>query len=238
MELRNPGAVIEETIRTSMLKKIFQQMPISDVLLDIGCGPRPYYSIYFNRFNKTFGIEHPDAPFPKDKIDIYCLAEEIPLPNEYADAILSTEMLHDMPQPSNVLKEFNRLLKPGGKLIMTTPFMVPIVDGVFDHYRYTRQGLSYLLENSGFEIIEIKPVSDMFGVAVTILIKPWLRLWNTLAKVCGMKWLYSGWNPLFLITVLFPQAIHLFLSELPLLNKLYRRFNYGSIGYLTLAVKK
>jgi SAM-dependent methyltransferase len=238
MRLTNPGAVIENTLRDQILGKYFRSGIKKDLLLDLGCGPRPYYALYAPYFSKTLGADLPDSPFPKENIDIYCSATEIPLDKNSVDAVLSTEVMHDMPEPRLMLKEIHRILKPGGALILTTPFVVPTVDGAYDHYRYTEQGLRYLLTAENFEIKSITPVADVIGAAITLSIKPWLRMWNQLAKALHLKIIYTGWNPLFLITVLFPQAIYLWLTRIPFIRHFFGKFSYGAIGFVTVAVKK
>lgn len=237
MEYRNPGAVIEETIRVRMLKTTFGVIGKKQVLIDLGCGRRPYYDLYKPHFERTIGIEHPDTDFPKENIDIFCTADAVPLENGIADVILCTEVLHDIAEPDTVLREINRLLKPGGILILTTPFLVPVVDGKIDHYRYTRNGLTYIIHKSGMKVRSVEPVSDIFGVMTTLYVKPWLRIWNVIAKKTGWKGFYSVYNPLMWITAIFPQTFYLVLSDLPVFRQLFRKFNYGSIGYYTIAEK-
>src|SRR5688572_5522049 len=110
MEFRNPGAVIEETIRVRKLKQFFSTNGNAEVLIDLACGSRPYAGLYGPFFIKSIGIEHPDSPFPKSGIDIFCKAEAIPLPGSSADVVLSTEMLHDITEPGIVLAEIYRIL--------------------------------------------------------------------------------------------------------------------------------
>jgi SAM-dependent methyltransferase len=238
MRITNPGAVIENTLRDELLGKYFSSRNKSGTLLDLGCGPRPYFKLYAPYFYKTIGADLPHSPFPKENIDIYCSATSVPLDDNSVDAVLSTEVMHDISEPREMLKEVNRILKPGGQIILTTPFVVPTVDGVYDHYRYTEQGLRYLLTSENFEINSIAPVSDVIGAAVTLCVKPWLRIWNQLSKFLHLKIIYTGWNPLFLLTVLFPQAMYLWTARLPVLKKFYGKFSYGCIGFITIATKK
>jgi SAM-dependent methyltransferase len=237
MEFRNPGAVIEETIRVRKLKSFFSQLTPKTLLIDLACGSRPYALLYRHKFERTIGIEHPDSPFPKNDVDIYCLADSIPLESNTADVILATEMLHDIAEPTSVLDETFRLLKPGGYLLLTTPFLVPIVDGRFDHYRYTRYGLTYLLDKSGYEIVTTEQVGDIISSGITLFTKPWLRFWNMLSKRLHLSLIYSYWNPLFLLTVVLPQVIFLLVENVPPFSLLFKRFNYGCIGYYTVARK-
>lgn len=237
MRLTNLGAVIENTLRDRILKQYFQNKGRIGLLLDLGCGPRPYMMLYAPYCDKTLGADLPDSPFPKDKIDIYCTATQIPLDANSVDAVLSTEVMHDMAEPDDMLAEVKRILRPGGNVILTTPFVVPIVDGVYDHYRYTEHGLRYLLDKQGFEIEKIIPVSDVLGAITTLAVKPWLKFWNVIAKATRIKIIYSVYNPFLLITVIFPQAMYLWTAKLPLIKQFYNRFSYGAIGYVSIARK-
>lgn len=238
MHLSNPGAVIENTLRRKLLGDYFKSKGKNGLLLDLGCGPRPYYDLYAPHYIKTIGADLQDSPFPKANIDLYCSATDVPLESGSVDTVLSTEVMHDMSEPREMLREINRLLKPGGTVILTTPFVVPTVDGVYDHYRYTEQGLRYLFTKENFEIKSITPVSDVIGAFFTLGVKPWLRFWNQLSKKLHLKFIYTAWNPFFLVTVLFPQALYLWTSKLPIIRSFYRKFAYGAIGFVTVAEKK
>lgn len=56
------------------------------------------------------------------KIDIVCDIIDIPLDDDAIDAIICTEVLEHLPNPRAAIGELVRVLKPGGKLIITAPF--------------------------------------------------------------------------------------------------------------------
>ncbi len=233
MQFRNPGAIIEQTLRYRFLASYFNSGQQKDTLLDLGCGPRPYRALYQHAFKKTIGAEHPSSHFPKSEIDIYCLATDIPLDDNTIDTVLCTEVMHDIAEPTMMLNEIHRILKPGGELILTTPFVTPIVDGEYDHYRFTCYGLDYLLKKSGFEIINIQPVGDVFAATVTLWIKPWLKFFNVIAKKTGIRAIYSIYNPLMFIFTTLPQIMYLLTMKLPGFKHLYSKFSYGPIGFIS-----
>lgn len=233
----NPGAIIENSIRSSQLTAFFQNHGNKECLLDLGCGPRPYYSIYQPYFNKTIGADLADSPFPKKQIDIYCGATDVPLPDESVDVIVCTEVLHDLPEPELFFLEVKRLLKTRGILIMTSPFVVPIVDGKYDHYRYTKHGLQYQIEKAGLKVISIEEVSDLFGTIITLSIKPILKVFNSLSKMLRFKAFYSVYNPLLFLLAVLPQLLYLFLAKFPPTKWIFKRFRYGPIGYVSIALK-
>ena len=237
MQFGNPGAIIEQTIRHRFMASYFLPSMQKETLLDLGCGRRPYKQLYAPAFNKSIGAEHPDSHFPKSDIDLYCVATKIPLSDASIDTVLCTEVMHDIAEPTEMLDEIYRILKENGELILTTPFVAPVVDGVYDHYRFTNYGLEYLLKKSGFRIIKTIPVGDVFASTITLWIKPWLKLFNVIAKKTGIRAIYSVYNPLMFISTTIPQLLYLWTMNLPVFKQLYRRFSYGPIGFICHAQK-
>lgn len=233
---RNPGALIEDSIRREKLKQFLKARTGRGILLDLGCGPRPYLDLYTEHFDKTIGADLPNTPFPTRNIDIQCEATSVPLPENHIDVILCTEVLHDIAEPDLFFNEVYRLLKPGGYLFLTSPFVVPIVDGAFDHYRYTETGLRYRISKSGLLVDEIMPVGDLISSTLTLSVKPALRLFNLLAKKSRLTLLRTAWNPLFLLCVILPQLAYLSVRKSPA-RSLLRKAEYGATGYVSIARK-
>ena len=67
--------------------------------------------------------------------------------------MLSTQTLEHVPNPERIVAEWARVLRPGGNLLLTLPFMWPEHEMPYDFQRYTTNGLRAILEKSGFEII-------------------------------------------------------------------------------------
>jgi SAM-dependent methyltransferase len=237
MQLDNPGAIIENTLRSRMLRNHLEENRGGQVLLDLGCGTRPYRSIYHPFFEKTIGAELPDTPFPQAGIDLYCHATSVPLPDSSIDFILCTEVLHDLPEPDLFFNEIKRLLKPGGTLFLTSPFVVPLVDGHYDHYRYTEYGLRHVIHKSGLTIDRIYPVGDIFASALTLFIKPPLKAINAICKFIGLPRAYSSFNPFIFLIAVIPQICYLILLNAPGFRTLFKRFNYGPLGYVSIVRK-
>jgi len=92
------------------------------------------------------------------------------------DCVIMSEVLEHIHSPHVALKNIHTILKNGGKLIITTPFILPIHDSPYDYYRYTRYGLEYLLkEFRGLEIVERNSYFETIDVL-------WVRLWQTNLK--------------------------------------------------------
>lgn len=69
------------------------------------------------------------------------------------DVIVLAEVLQFFTDPKKGIENALEILNPGGRLILTTPFIFPIHDRPYDLYRFTKHGLEYLL--SGFENVQI-----------------------------------------------------------------------------------
>lgn len=97
-------------------------------------------------------------------VDLICDITAIPEPDAAFDVILCTEVLEYVPDPTNALDEFVRLLKPGGKLILTAPF-ASIVHFAPYHFctGFSRYWYEHHLTKRGFEILELIPNGDWFG---------------------------------------------------------------------------
>lgn len=87
--------------------------------------------------------------------------------NDFA-AIFSIEVLEHIPTPHVAVSEMLRVLKPGGLVFLSTPFVFGIHDAPHDYFRYTRYGLQYLFRD--FEIIRLEERNSYIeGLCVILL---------------------------------------------------------------------
>lgn len=122
-------------------------------LVDFGCGDMPYRSVIEPMVGKYFGVDL--NPRAEHHIDF---DSKTTLPDNFADIILSNQVLEHVDSPEGYLQESFRLLKPGGTAIFTTHgywFYHPTPN---DYWRWTSVGLRKIVEKENFII------SDFFGV--------------------------------------------------------------------------
>lgn len=100
------------------------------------------------------------------KIDIVCDIVNIPEPDGSFDVVLCTEVFEHLPDVTEALDEFSRLLKPGGVLITTAPF-ASFVHFAPYHYAsgFSRYWYEYHLPKRGFDIRELTSNGDWFSYA-------------------------------------------------------------------------
>ena len=122
-------------------------------LIDVGCGQQPYRA-YFAHATRIVAC---DFDGNRGQVDFTCPAHAIPVAAESFDAVLCTEVLEHVPDPLAVWREFYRILRPGGQVLLTTPLYWPPHELPYDFYRYPEHGLRYLASTAGFEIVEFWP---------------------------------------------------------------------------------
>lgn len=144
------------------------------VLLDAGAGEQQYapFCRHLKYIAQDFGKYDPtectkgvseELMWDTSKVDIVCDIIDMPLEDESVDAVLCTEVFEHLKDPIPAIREIARILKPGGKLILTAPFcslthMAPyyFANG-FSEFWYREH-----LEAQGFEIRELTPDGNYF----------------------------------------------------------------------------
>ena len=118
-----------------------------DQLLDYGCGGSPYRTLFKakNYIRADYvGSENLDCVIAEDG--------RISLPNNSCDGALSTQVLEHVFSPQAYLSEALRVLRPGGKLILTTHGIWEDHGCPYDFRRWTYDGLRRELEQAGFQV--------------------------------------------------------------------------------------
>lgn len=87
------------------------------------------------------------------------LDQKIPLKDNCLDAVLSNSVLEHLRYPERFLSEAYRVLKPGGRIYISVPFVILEHEVPFDFNRPTRFGLTRWLEDAHFSKINIQPAS-------------------------------------------------------------------------------
>ena len=95
---------------------------------------------------------------------------------ESFDYILCTEVLEHLKNPQKTFQEFYRILKPKGKVFLTTNFIYQIHMMPNDYYRFTKYGLEYLGKSNGFAIEHLRAHGGVFHVTSYILTTLPIRL--------------------------------------------------------------
>lgn len=127
-------------------------------LLDVGCGRKPYRNLFAAEEYVGLEIDTPVNRMSK-RADYYYDGDSFPFPDQRFDGVICNQVLEHVFTPDRFLAEIKRVLKPGGKLLLTIPFVWDEHEQPWDYARYSSFGLKSLLEKSGFEIAEQRKIN-------------------------------------------------------------------------------
>lgn len=148
-------------IRKGLFSKIsLYSAQLHGRLLDFGCGAKPYQSLFIN-VSEYIGLDYNSEGHSHngEQIDVYYDGKTIPFENESFDSLFSSEVFEHVFALPEILPEISRVLKRGGKLLITCPFAWEEHEIPIDYARYTRFALKDMLEKNGFDIL----VTDKSG---------------------------------------------------------------------------
>ncbi|HEV3414132.1 MAG TPA: methyltransferase domain-containing protein [Puia sp.] len=139
-------------------------------LLDFGCGSKPYRSLF--RVDEYIGLdfENPGHPHVNEQIDVFYDGKRVPFEDFSFDCIFSSEVFEHVFNLPEVLEELNRVLKPGGLILVTCPFAICEHEVPNDFARYSSYGLRYLMNEHGFEMV----MQEKTGNSVETVIQLWI----------------------------------------------------------------
>jgi hypothetical protein len=157
-------------------------------IIDFGCGAKPYRTL-FPKSSNYIGVDVGDNPYADILIERDGF---IPFKDSEADVVISTQALYLVPDYLTYLRECHRLLSKKGYLFLTshgTWTHHPASGG--DYYRFTSDGLRYILDKTGFVIDEIIPIIGTLGTGLhlrQLIFNHWLKKigFNWVAKILNI----------------------------------------------------
>jgi SAM-dependent methyltransferase len=135
-------------------------VPAAGRVLDYGCADQPYRRLLAE------GTEYVPADLPGNpQADVEVQPDgTVPLPDDSFDAVLSTQVLEHVQDPATYLSECFRVLRPGGRMLLSTHGIMVWHPDPVDHWRWTCGGLRHAVESAGFEVVRFEGV---VGLAAT-----------------------------------------------------------------------
>ncbi|WP_161596979.1 class I SAM-dependent methyltransferase [Rhizobium glycinendophyticum] len=96
------------------------------------------------------------------------------LPDGHFDHVLCMEVLEHVKDPFQAAHHLRRILKPGGRLLLSTPYLFPTHDAPYDHFRYTQFGLQELFKDFRIDTLGAR-TSIVETVLLLCLRLAWLK---------------------------------------------------------------
>lgn len=171
----NIGIVLTPSflIRRGLARAIIPEAKaFSGRVLDFGCGSKPYEAVFHNASEyigvdiEVSGHNHVEL---NSKIDYYYDGSSLPFGSGEFDSVVAFEVFEHVFEPDVVIPEIYRVMKQGGSLMVTTPFVWPEHEEPYDYARYSTFGLKHLFEKHGFKVDKVSRVGTCYETVFQIL---------------------------------------------------------------------
>lgn len=177
-------------------------------VMDLGCGSKPYRNLFSCDEYIGVDFENPGHPHLNEQIDVFYDGKNLPFENESFDVVFCSEVFEHVFNLPELLKEINRVLKRGGKLIFTCPFAFPEHEQPNDFARYTSFAIADLMTNNGYSI-------DTYN-----------KSGNTVEAIGQLRLIYAHLH-----------VVSLF-KKIPVIRQAARVFTYSALNIWTIILSK
>lgn len=163
-------ALLEPILRWMRLQRVISNIPKNSIILDIGCGSSAtFLKTVSPQIKQGFGIDFKveNAIFDNIKTTRLQLDDRLPFADRSFDIVTMLAVLEHIENEAKILQEIDRVLVPGGKLIITVPSIIarPVLEfldyklkivseaEIRDHKRYYDRAKlrNVLIDSIGFE---------------------------------------------------------------------------------------
>lgn len=190
--------------RWLLLKSVIPELQkhVEGDVLDVGCGQMPFRIHLEHRFRSYEGLDcERRSPHTKYLGDAQDMSE---IPDDSYDTVISICVLEHLAQPSRAIGEMKRVCRPGGRIVITTPFLARYHEEPHDYFRYTRHALEMFGREHGLEIERIQPnggLATFVGHQIsTVLISltwgipllKWLVFWLNYWFIVRLAYWFDG----------------------------------------------
>jgi SAM-dependent methyltransferase len=150
-------ACIEDALRS-----FASSLPEDARVLDAGAGEAQYAPLFTGTRYTAVDLGVGDATWAYGELDAVCDLQHLPFHEGTFHGVVNIVTLEHVRHPAAVIRELARVLRPGGRLLLATPLEWEEHQVPHDYFRYTRYGLTHLLESAGLVIERLDPVGGFF----------------------------------------------------------------------------
>jgi len=142
----------QSLLRISM-NEGFRRYVLHGSVVDVGGGHEPDYYEYFNMKDATSV-----TPVDGSMSGIDFEKDALPFPDRSVDSIVCANVLEHVYDHRRLVTEMHRILKAEGELIGFVPFLIQYHPDPHDYFRYTKEALTRIFGDAGFQDIELRGI--------------------------------------------------------------------------------
>jgi SAM-dependent methyltransferase len=146
---------------TEFVRSVAGRLPAGTLLLDAGAGECAYKKFFAHCRYLAMDLGVGESAWNYANLDLLSRLDRLPLSDGSVDAILCTQVLEHLEWPRESVREFHRVLNPGGVLYLTAPMAHNEHQAPYDYFRYTSFGLRSICGGAGFGRLEILPFGGL-----------------------------------------------------------------------------
>lgn len=225
----NPGITHPAYLtRNRLLRNIRKYAPeLRGRLMDFGCGSKPYRSLFTN-VSEYVGVDYdsPGHPHTNEQIDVFYDGKHLPFPDHHFDSIFTTEVFEHIFNLPEILAELNRVLKPGGKMLVTCPFVICEHEVPNDYARYTSFAMKHMLQQHDFNALHLGKSGNSIEAIFQLRVTYWhTHILSRLKNIPGIRSMarlvvYTTMNAAAICcSKLFPAGMELYLNNIVVAEK-------------------
>ncbi len=147
---------------TRFVEGVAAKLAPGTLLLDAGAGECAYKRYFTHCRYVATDLAVGEQKWNYANVDLFAGLDRLPLQDASVDAVLCTQVLEHLEWPRECVREFFRVLKPGGTLFLTAPMSHAEHQMPHDFFRYTSSGLLSICREAGFAHVEISPFGGMW----------------------------------------------------------------------------
>jgi SAM-dependent methyltransferase len=135
-------------------------------VLDVGCGPKPYYPFFAPYAAEYVGVD----VVPNPAAELLGPVEALPVEDAGFDVVLCTQVLEHCDDPVQAVRELRRVTAPGGRVLASTHGVQVYHPSPHDYWRWTHEGLARLFEQNGpWSSVAVEPAGGSAGCLAMLL---------------------------------------------------------------------
>lgn len=151
----------EATIRRFVMS-VGSTTPVRARVLDAGAGECRFKPAFAHATYVGVDLAEGDSAWDYTRLDAVAVLEALPFRDSSFDRVISIVVLEHTAMPGRAIEEFRRVLTRGGTVHLVVPHMWEEHQRPHDYFRFTSNGIRYLMESAGFRVLRIEPVGGFF----------------------------------------------------------------------------